>query len=138
MPRAIPYIKYFVFDIFMAFFKQLLCYMIYQPTKEGNRQRNDIATVALIFQLRETNKCLNLTTVFRDWLLLSLTLLAKCITVGITCFTDLILSLKVQMWVLLEFGYFFLLLFKITAGLIRIQVLFEGGSFSRIYGMYSN
>ena len=134
MPRAIPYIKYFVFDIFMAIFKQLLFYMIYQRTKEGNRQINDIAIVALIFQLRETNKCLNLTTVFPDWLLLSLTLLTKCITLGITCFTGLILSLRVQMWVLLEFGYFFLLFFKITAGLIRIQVLFKDGSLSRIYG----
>ena len=34
---------------------------------------------------------------------------------------------------LLEFGYFCLLLF--TAGFIRIWVLFEGGSLSRIYGI---
>ena len=46
----------------------------------------------------------------------------------------LILSLRVQIQVLLEFGYFCLLFFKFTAGLIRIRVLFEGGSLSRIYG----
>ena len=46
-----------------------------------------------------------------------------------------ILSLRVQMQVLLEFEYFCLLFFKFTAGLIRIQVLFEGGSLLGIYGM---
>ena len=40
------------------------------------------------------------------------------------------------MQVLLEFGYFCLLLFEFTVGLIRIRVLFEGGSLSRIYGKY--
>ena len=47
--------------------------------------------------------------------------------------TGLILSLRVKMRVLLEFGYFCLLFFKFTAGLIRIRVLFEGESLSRIY-----
>ena len=46
----------------------------------------------------------------------------------------LIFSLRVQTRVLLEFGCFCLLFFEITAGLIRIRVLFEGGSLSRIYG----
>ena len=40
------------------------------------------------------------------------------------------------MRVLLEFGHFCLLFFKFNAGLIRIRVLFEGGSLSRIYGKY--
>ena len=40
------------------------------------------------------------------------------------------------MRVLLEFGYFCLLFFKFTVGLIRIRVLFKGGSLLRIYGMY--
>ena len=47
----------------------------------------------------------------------------------------LILALRVEMRVLLEFGHFCLLFFKFTAGLIRIRVLFEGGSLSRIYGI---
>ena len=47
----------------------------------------------------------------------------------------LILSLRVKMLVLLEFGHFCLVFFKFTAGLIRIRVLFEGGSLSRIYGV---
>ena len=47
----------------------------------------------------------------------------------------LILSVRVQMRVLLEFGYFYLLFFKFTAGLIRTWVLFEGGSLLRIYGI---
>ena len=38
------------------------------------------------------------------------------------------------MRVLLECGYFRLLSFKLSAGLIRIRFLFEGGSLSRIYG----
>ena len=38
------------------------------------------------------------------------------------------------MRVLLEFWEFCLLFFKFTVGLIRIWVLFEGGSLSRIYG----
>ena len=50
--------------------------------------------------------------------------------------TGLIFSLRFQLWVLLEFGYFCLLFFKFTAGLIRIRVLFEGGSLSRIYGIF--
>ena len=32
-----------------------------------------------------------------------------------------------------EFGHFCLLFFKFSAGLIRMRVLFEGGSLSRIY-----
>ena len=39
------------------------------------------------------------------------------------------------MGVLLEFGYFCLLFFKFSAGLIGVQVLFEGGSLSKIYGI---
>ena len=39
------------------------------------------------------------------------------------------------MQVLLEFGYFCLLFFKFSAGLIRMQVLFASGSLSRIYGI---
>ena len=46
----------------------------------------------------------------------------------------LILLSKLQMRVLLEFGPFCLLFFKLTAGLIRIRVLLEGESYSRIYG----
>ena len=46
----------------------------------------------------------------------------------------LILSLRVKMWVLLEFGYFCLLFLKFIVGLIRIRILFEGGSLPRIYG----
>ena len=46
-----------------------------------------------------------------------------------------ILALRVQMRVLLEFGHFCLLFFEFTVGLIRIRVLFEGGSLSRIYGI---
>ena len=38
------------------------------------------------------------------------------------------------MRVLLEIEHFCLLFFKFTAGLIRIRVLFEGRSLSRIYG----
>ena len=37
----------------------------------------------------------------------------------------LILFLKLQMWVLLEFGSFYLLILNLTAGLIRGRVLFE-------------
>ena len=44
----------------------------------------------------------------------------------------LILFLRLQMRVLLEFGPFCLLFFKLTAGLIRIRVLLEGESYSRI------
>ena len=40
------------------------------------------------------------------------------------------------MRVLLEFEHFCLLIFKFTAGLIRIRVLLEGESYLRIYGMY--
>ena len=47
----------------------------------------------------------------------------------------LILSLRVQMRVLLEFRCFYLLFFKFTAGLIIIRVLLEGESYLRIYGM---
>ena len=46
--------------------------------------------------------------------------------------TGLILSLRVQMRVLSEFGYFCLLFFERIAGLIRIRVLFESRSLSRI------
>ena len=42
----------------------------------------------------------------------------------------LILSLRVKMRLLIEFGYCCLLFFKFTAGLIRIWVLFEGRSLS--------
>ena len=38
--------------------------------------------------------------------------------------------------ILAKFCSFYLLFFKFTAGLIRMRVLFEGGSLSRIYGMY--
>ena len=38
------------------------------------------------------------------------------------------------MRVLLEFGCFCLLFIEFNAGLIRIRILFEGGSLSRIYG----
>ena len=38
------------------------------------------------------------------------------------------------MGVLLEFGSFYLLIFEFIACLIRIRVLLEGGSLSRIYG----
>ena len=38
------------------------------------------------------------------------------------------------MRVLLEFEHFVLLIFKFTAGLIRIRVLLEGESYLRIYG----
>ena len=48
----------------------------------------------------------------------------------------LILFLRLQMRVLLEFGPFCLMFFKFTAGLIRIRVLLEGESYLRIYGMY--
>ena len=48
---------------------------------------------------------------------------------------DLILFPQVQMRVLLEFSSFSLLFFEFAAGLIRIWVLFEGGSLSRIYGI---
>ena len=44
-----------------------------------------------------------------------------------------ILSLRVKMGFLLEFGYFCLLFFKFTVGLFRIRVLFEGGSLLWIY-----
>ena len=37
--------------------------------------------------------------------------------------------------ILVDFCSFYLLFFKFTAGLIRMRVLFEGGSLSRIYGM---
>ena len=37
---------------------------------------------------------------------------------------------EVKMQVLLKFGYFCLLFFKFTVGLIRIRVLFKGGSLS--------
>ena len=37
---------------------------------------------------------------------------------------------------LVKFCSFYLLFFKFTAGLIRMRVLFEGGSLSRIYGMW--
>ena len=36
--------------------------------------------------------------------------------------------------ILVDFCSFYLLFFKFTAGLIRMRVLFEGGSLSRIYG----
>ena len=52
--------------------------------------------------------------------------------------SDRILSLRVQTRVLLEFCRIFvfcLLFFKFAAGLIRMRVLFEGESLSRIYGM---
>ena len=39
------------------------------------------------------------------------------------------------MRVLLEFEHFCLLIFKFTAGLIRIRVLLEGESYLRIYGI---
>ena len=39
--------------------------------------------------------------------------------------SGLILSLRVQMLVFLEFGYFCLLFLKLTAGLIRGRVSFE-------------
>ena len=35
-----------------------------------------------------------------------------------------------------KFRHFCLLFFKFSAGLIRMRVLFEGGSLSRIYGIY--
>ena len=38
--------------------------------------------------------------------------------------------------ILPEFGHFCLLFSKFSAGVIRMRVLFEGGSLSRIYGMY--
>ena len=47
----------------------------------------------------------------------------------------LILFLWVQMWVILEFGSFSLLLFEFAAGLVRILVSFEGKSYLRIYGI---
>ena len=37
---------------------------------------------------------------------------------------------------LLKFGYFCLLFFKFTAGIIGIRVLLEGESLSRIYGSF--
>ena len=37
-----------------------------------------------------------------------------------------------------KFVHFCLLIFKFSVGLIRIRVLFEGGSLLRIYGIYSN
>ena len=40
------------------------------------------------------------------------------------------------MRVLLEFEHFCLLIFKFTAGLIRIRVLLEGESYLRIYGIW--
>ena len=49
----------------------------------------------------------------------------------------LILSLRVQMRVSLEFWYFCIMFFQFTAGLIKIRVLFEGGSLSRIYVIYT-
>ena len=41
----------------------------------------------------------------------------------------------IRIWPL--FRHFCLLFFKLSAGLIRMRVLFEGGSLSRIYGMHS-
>ena len=37
-----------------------------------------------------------------------------------------------------RFLHFGLLFFKLSAGLIRMRVLFEGGSLSRIYGIFLN
>ena len=48
----------------------------------------------------------------------------------------LIISLRVKMRALLKFGYFCLLFFKFTAGIIGIRVLLEGESLSRIYGSF--
>ena len=48
----------------------------------------------------------------------------------------LILLSRLQMRVLLEFGPFCLLFFKLNAGLIGIRVLLEGESYLRIYGNY--
>ena len=42
------------------------------------------------------------------------------------------------MRVLSEFGSFYLLSFKFTVGLIRIEVLFEGESFLRINGIHAS
>ena len=42
------------------------------------------------------------------------------------------------MGVLLEYEFFCLLFFKLAAGFIRMQVLFEGWSLFRIYGMCNN
>ena len=48
----------------------------------------------------------------------------------------LIFSMRFKMRVLLEFEYFCLLFFRFSMGLIRIWVLFEGGSLLRIFGKY--
>ena len=50
----------------------------------------------------------------------------------------LILFSRFQMRVLLEIEHFCLLFFKLSVGLIRIQVLLEGESYSRIYGRLYN
>ena len=42
----------------------------------------------------------------------------------------------IRVWT--QFGHFCLLFFKFSAGLIRMRVLFEGGSLSRIYGIQKN